>query len=577
MTDPHLPYGATSPQTPPGQTTHSHGQPDGEPSNQPHDNVYGQPYQYADHQTLDHNRTAYHQPQQHAQQYYVTPVGAYPPGSPSPSSESYPAPTPQAAPVPGYAPSPYSGQVPASPQMSYPSHYPPAAPTHTQGTFPPAVPLDSSATPNEGKKRLGLIITILILVGALVTAGVLLLPRLLSGNSAAASDHYVIPSDGWVNGAERVWDIPLNRSEYFTANANYIVTFERDLPDTKLRGFKLHGADEPEEIWTTTVDFALVENFTWHGDTLYAQSSPIDGERTLVSIDVATGNILDAPIGERESTNSTVLIYLMDSHYVQCEFKPEQSYGSYILFKEEMLAGFAPFLNAHFSDLDYCAGKSYSNSEVWRLDSHDFPNDKELVTIDFTSGDLSIVRGALDFSGSASSRPVLLPYDNMQIIALAQHNFIDTTDKMRLWTSRGEEIGTIDAKLGNISPAFVRTWVTTMSESQAREWVERGKVNLSEEVAEGGYITVDKIFYSNGQSVKDFDNSGRNITRFVSSPNGSVSVAYTAFGIAGLHNGEKDLLPFMGPGTGKHLVRPDLLLQTQRFDKQAIVGFAPQR
>lgn len=577
MTDPHLPYGATSPQTPPGQTTHPHGQPDGEPSNQPHDNVYGQPYQYADHQTLDHNHTAFHQPQQHAQQYYVTPVGDYPPGSPSPSSESYPAPTPQAAPVPGYAPSPYSGQVPASPQMSYPSHYPPAAPTHTQGTFPPAVPLDSSATPNEGKKRLGLIITILILVGALVTAGVLLLPRLLSGNSAAASDHYVIPSDGWVNGAERVWDIPLNRSEYFTANANYIVTFERDLPDTKLRGFKLHGADEPEEIWTTTVDFALVENFTWHGDTLYAQSSPIDGERTLVTIDLASGKIIDAPIGERESTNSTVLIYLMDSQYVQCEFKPEQSYGSYILFKEEMLAGFAPFLNAHFSDLDYCAGKSYSNSEVWHLDSHDFPNDKELVTIDFTSGDLSIVRGALDFSGSASSRPVLLPYDNMQVIALAQHNFIDTTDKMRLWTSRGEEIGTIDAKLGNISPAFVRTWVTTMSESQAREWVERGTVNLSEEVAEGGYITVDKIFYSNGQSVKDFDNSGRNITRFVSSPNGSVSVAYTAFGIAGLHNGEKDLLPFMGPGTGKHLVRPDLLLHAQRFGKQAIVGFAPQR
>lgn len=422
-----------------------------------------------------------------------------------------------------------------------------------------------AASSAGGKKRIGLIIGVLVTIVALVLAGIFLLPRLFGGSQLSAGD-VVVPSDDWVNGKEKVWNLEASSFD-FAAKDTYMVVSDLE----GIRGYDISGT-ELKELWHNTSGASRIRNLMWQGDTLYALQWSERYERaTSISIDPATGEIGEGLPLKRESDENPLVVFLVDSGYVQCEFDvPKTPGGPGIFMLRNRFPFHAPKYNEFFTYLEYCSGHSYSGSENWRLDAPDFPDHADLVTFDLVNGK------AHEISHSPKSRWVdniyggFYQYVDEEVLVFPKvgDRPVLRGEKLEvmLMTVEGEELGTLTIETGS----EVRGQV--VMERLAHLSVDEAKALLDKESVDDEELVKDTVWEKLTYSFDVDDKFGKT----ASSANGEVTAFYSHDGSLLILDNDKGQSLIEGDSRmgQRIMVRPDLLLE---YRDGEITAYAPKR
>lgn len=418
-----------------------------------------------------------------------------------------------------------------------------------------------AASSAGGKKRMGLIIGVLVTIVALVLAGIFLVPRLFGG-SQLSSDDVVVPSDDWVKGKEKVWNLEASSVD-FAAKGTYMVVSDWE----GIRGYDISGT-ELKELWHNTSGASLIGNLMWQGDTLYAvQWIEGDEPATSISIDPSTGEIGAGLPLKRESDENSLLIVLADSGYVQCELNaPKGPNGSGMLMVRD---GF-PFHERGFDELfTYCSGHSYSGSENWRVDGSDFPDHADLVTFDLVNGKVHEIPDPPESPFPDPLYGPLYTYDDDEVLAFPvmpeSGDLLSPKLEILLMTVEGEELGTVTVEKKAKIRGHIPEALAHLTVDEAKALIDRGTVG-NDEILEG-------TDWAN--LPKDFDGEEK-IGKTASSTSRNVRAFYAKYGeLLFFANGDDESL-FKRDAMGERaiLVRPDLLLESLGGE---ITAYVPKR
>lgn len=422
-----------------------------------------------------------------------------------------------------------------------------------------------AASSAGGKTRMGLFIGVLVTIVALVLAGIFLLPRLFGGSQLSSGD-VVVPSDDWVKGKEKVWNLEASSFD-FAAKGTYMVVSDLE----GIRGYDISGT-ELKELWHNTSGASRIGNLVWQGDTLYAlQWSERDERATSISIDPATGEIGAGLPLKRESDENSLLIVLVDSGYVQCELNaPKGSHRPGILMVRNGFSFHGRGFDEFFTFLEYCSGHSYSGSENWRVDGSDFPDHADLVTFDLVNGKVH------EISHSSKSRLVekiysgFYPYVDDEVLIFPKVGDRPTLDpdkvEVMLVTAEGEELGTLTIETGSeVRGQAVMERLAHLSVDEAKALLDKESVDVEELVKDTVWK---KLTYS-------FDVDDK-FGKTASSANGEVTAFYSHDGSLLILDNDKGQSLIEGDARmGKRIMaRPDLVLENRGGE---ITAYAPKR
>lgn len=534
-----------------------------------------------------------------------TPPPGYPEGfqaTPVPEAMQPPAPMPQSQPFvnPSQAPAPqqYPGhQNPAQPYtpQNYPAQpyppqqyiqsapvpqYQPADPSamHPQAGYPghpgyPPAPLPAS-TPHK-KIRMGLIISILVTVTALVVGAIFAIPYLTAGNPAL-SDNEIIPSDAWANGVEVAWELKGNI--HVLKNDRIIATEIAEYPDM-LVGYDISGSGEPQLLWTTDIDGKRAEWVRERGNLVYVVLvDPQTVEKRLTSFDLQTGEEKDVPFGDPKRGHR-LSIGIQEDVYVRCDHEVEHLYSSDSseITLSKTVGWSLPMDVQKLKDAS-CAAYDYnSNQEIWSIEEGEFPNVPGSYFFDEKTGKITPLEEL------EKDLPRDDPY--VQFLTASDHGLyfrqLDQTPyTVTVWDETGAYLGTItldkDLARENHRVFFHELWRSDAA--TVKSLLNGDPINLRERY-QGKNIVKNDSFISPSGTTHELPLSNRNVSRFATSPNGSVIFVYRD-GIewVGLDTEEQGLLPekyLPSDASFLSLHRPDLMI-SKNYEKKRVVALRPK-